>query len=169
VRRQVAQEYLHNIQSTTGAKEAWAVLAMLHTTSLGAKKSLLEDQLTDLAKETSKDIAAYCGGAHKLSLQLIATGEACSDDRLIRAIFTGLPAESSNVLEVLMYQTSLTVDTLASCQGENILSGEGYSTKGTYIDQAGQGHEQSRVLWLWKDGSYSVRLQIKGGQQGDLR
>jgi hypothetical protein len=167
VRSQVAQEYLPNVQSATGAKKAWAVLAMLHATSLGDKKSLLEDQLTDLAKETSKGIAAYCAGAHKLSLQLIATGEACSDDRLMRAIFKGLPAEFSNVLEVLMYQTSLTVDTLASCQGENILSGEGYRTKGTNIDQAGQGHKQSRLLWLWKDGSHSVRLQIKEGQEGE--
>jgi hypothetical protein len=106
VRSRVAQEYLPYIQSATHAKGAWDVLSTLHATSLGAKKSLLEDQLTDL----TKDIAAYYGRAQKLRLQLIATGEACSDDRLIRAILRGLPGEFSNVREVLMYQTALTMD-----------------------------------------------------------
>jgi hypothetical protein len=110
VRSHVAQEYLPYIQSATHAKGAWDVLSTLHATSLGAKKSLLEDQLTDLTKEKSEDTAAYCGRAQKLRLQLIATGEACSDDRLIRAILRGLPGEFSNVREVLMYQTALTMD-----------------------------------------------------------
>jgi hypothetical protein len=110
VRSHVAQEYLPYIQSATHAKGAWHVLSTLHATSLGAKKSLLKDQLTDLNKEKSEDIAAYCGRAQKLRLHLITRGEACSDDQLIRAILRGLPGEFSNVCDVLMYQTALTMD-----------------------------------------------------------
>jgi hypothetical protein len=110
VRNHVAQQYLAYIQTATHAKEAWDILSTLHATSLGAKKSLLEDQLTELTKEKSEDIAAYCGRIQKLRLQLLATGESCSDGRLIRAILRGLPEEFSNVREVLMYQTNLTVD-----------------------------------------------------------
>jgi hypothetical protein len=110
VRRHVAQQYLPYIQTATHAKEAWDILSTLRATSLGAKKSLLEDQLTELTKEKSEDIAVHCGRAQKLRLQLLATGESCSDSRLIRAILRGLPEEFSNVREVLMYQTNLTVD-----------------------------------------------------------
>jgi hypothetical protein len=71
---------------------------------------LLEEQLTALVKESGEDIVSYCGRAQKIPLQLIATGETCSEDRLIRAILRGLPEEFGQVREVLMYQTSVTVE-----------------------------------------------------------
>ena len=110
VRSRVTHQYLPYIQHATHAKQAWEALQGLHGTALGAKKSLLEDQLTELAKEKSEDIASYCGRAQKLRLQLVATGAACSPERLMRAVLRGLPEEFTNVREVLMYQPDLTVE-----------------------------------------------------------
>jgi hypothetical protein len=89
VRSHVAQQYIPYIQTADHAKEAWDILSTLHSTSLGAKKSLL-DQLTELTKEKSEDIATYCGRAQKLRLQLLQQEN---------------PAQM-----VPMYQTNLTVD-----------------------------------------------------------
>jgi hypothetical protein len=59
----VTQQYLPYIQASTHAKQAWDILQRLHATALGAKKRLLEEQLTALVKESGEDIASYGGRA----------------------------------------------------------------------------------------------------------
>ena len=114
VRSHVSQEYLPYVQHATHAKEAWRSLQALHASSLSAMKSLLEDQLTELMKEKSENIAEYCGRAQKLRLQLMAAGEPCTEQRLIRALLRGLPEEFAVVREVLMHQPMLVIDSVAS-------------------------------------------------------
>jgi hypothetical protein len=110
IRSHVSGGLLPYLQGRSTAMEAWEILKQMYATSLDAKKSLLEEQLLKLSKSKSEDIPEFCGRAQKIRLELIAAGERVSEERVIRAILRGLPEEFRTVVEVLTYQSGLTVD-----------------------------------------------------------
>jgi hypothetical protein len=109
IRSHVSAALLPYLQSQANAKEAWDTLKALNATSLEARKSMLEEQLLQLVKQKSEDVAEYVARAQKIRLELAAAGESVNDDRVIRAILRGLPDEFTNVKEFLLYQTGLTI------------------------------------------------------------
>jgi hypothetical protein len=109
IRSHVAPALLPYVQGLSTAKEAWDTLHQLYSTSLEAKKSLLEERLLKLQKAKSEDIASYVARAQKLRLELMSAGERISDDRVIRSILRGLSDEFKGVTEVLLFQSDLTI------------------------------------------------------------
>lgn len=89
VRSHVAPTLLPYLQGLSSAKAAWDMLHQLYATSLGARKSLLEDRLSSFEKADDKDMEAYVGRGQKLRIELVASGESVSEERLIQAILRG--------------------------------------------------------------------------------
>ena len=104
IRSHVSASMLPYLMSVRTAREAWETLTQLQGQTLGAKRSLLEEQLLHLHKLPTEDMTEYCARAQKCRQELELVGEPCSENRLIRAILRGLPAAFESVRELLTFQ-----------------------------------------------------------------